>query len=174
MNQIIKYEVNKLKGRPIPAVKAPISAIPNDLLDCLVSAANEAKKETNSLCKKQEKLNYELQCIKFEVKKLKNLPIPDNFLDRISASEKNATETQQVSNKAKKETISLRQEQEKLNYKLQTQKIKSKLFAKINFKLKADLICLKYDFNKIKETPAPQTDAPIAIPNYQILFKICS
>ena len=34
-----------------------------------------------------------------------------------------------------------------------------------NYKLKDDLRCLKYDFKKFKETPAPQADAPAANPN---------
>ena len=40
-----------------------------------------------------------------------------------------------------------------------------------NYKLIDDLRCLKYDFRNIKETPAPQVDAPPAIRDDHYLLK---
>ena len=82
------YHVSNIKSRNLRdiqlkkrAVKAPIPANPNNLLDCLAAAeknsnetqqaANEIKKETNSLDinKKNTILNFDILSLKF--KKLK-------------------------------------------------------------------------------------------------------
>ncbi|KAK8840597.1 hypothetical protein M9Y10_030368 [Tritrichomonas musculus] len=167
----LKYEVKKLKDapQPEPVQERAAPAIPDDLEervdnaqqasakanDVAVAAglkADDAHQQIEDLKKENEKLRSDMGCVKYEVKKLKEAPVPDPVQERAAPAipddlVERVDNAQQTSARANEGVDDAQKKLEEANKRIDT-------LMDENEDMKTDIKCLKYEVKRLKNAPA--------------------
>ncbi|KAK8833751.1 hypothetical protein M9Y10_040507 [Tritrichomonas musculus] len=125
------------------------------------SVAHDANSRIAEITKENDKLKSDMACLKYEVKKLKDAPapeqqpvvIPDEFVNQIKDAQSQSTRAYDKASQAHRDITSIQTNSTETKERVET------LVAE-NQKLKDDIKCMKYEVKKILGKVQDIEDAP--------------